>query len=682
MATPDRTSDEASARFALLEMDAPKAPTSPASRPAPAPTPGPAPEPTALEQSRALLTIAATPAALEGAVRVIVARYPDANHPVRAALRPVYRERMIAIVALWWNTFLATWRGIGLQAWAQARVPAPAAATVAAVTATEVAPPHPHRGEYRKHAGEWRGWIQHTGRAVRPGDRIVLVRRNGAEAREYVRRIILGQYNGGCLVEFGAAPEAPAAQPASDGGFLQALAESSGYTAPEQTAAPETSSESSGTLLGALGAVASESATNATTQVSGSLADGTMRGVGFSTATGYVTALANGVKRATADHYLAILRNHYGYNTEQINALTVTIIAESALPVGAGIVHQPAGPDVFTQRQAAAAAAAQELRSTADATTLALAQRLVTDDTSLTAWWAIGWRGNGSITRAELLAACGDAPAPKVPSTQLGRVMDSLRGQNYDCARIESKLPAGVKVRWQIGRGKDHVASVGGEYGRVLAIVDLQDTSKLAFDGDQLICDEVNVEFERLIGEEILRPGDVTTWLQRVLRDRYGAICDGHDYLVAPKHREAARAFFTAVAKVWGSSWKRGGIGADGMPVLGRMEDNIANILGGILQGLIEEVEEQEHLWRQTVETADKRAEKVGARAAATALKRLDGEKTGDGLVARVNGFTILGEGPLAPLRARVAALRSLIDAAVLAANDDLSVRAAMLELD
>lgn len=440
-------------------------------------------------------------------------------------------------------------------------------------------------------------------------------------------------------------------------------------------------------IVSALQGAASEGAANAAGQASGSLRDGTMRGVGFSSAAGYVQALANGTKEPTTSQYLSILRSQYGYTEEQIAGLTIGTIAQSDLPVGQGIqqdhrVTLPDGRkvDAITLAREQRAAATKELQRTADATTGALAQRVGVSADSVTAWWVIGWRGHRSVTRADMIAACGEAPAAKVNSTQLGRTMDALRG-THDASRVESALPVGVKVRWQIGRGKQHAAYVGAEYGKVLAIVDLMNDGTLSYDGDAAICDEVRQEYARLVGEEVLRPGDVTTWLQQLLRDRWGAVADGHDYLVRPEQREAARAFFSKVAKVWGTAWKRGGLDKDGLPMLGRLEDSVANILGAIYQGLIEEVEEQERLWAATVEAAATKAGKPGVRACTTQLERLDGEKIGEGLIARIDTFKGLGEGPLKSLRDRVGALRAQVRAALAEANDPTAERFANLEL-
>jgi hypothetical protein len=419
---------------------------------------------------------------------------------------------------------------------------------------------------------------------------------------------------------------------------------------------------------------------------SGSLRDGTMRGVGFNSAAGYVTALSNGVKQATAAQYVGTLRGSYGYNDAQIAALTVTIIPEGDLPQSQNPTVVDArvnGMDIFDERRKARAEAAKHVKETADATTLALAQRLIVDD-SPDAWWEIGWTGHGAgnITRGALVAVTGSeelAPDAKVDSTNLTRTVHSLSG-THDADMVTTR-PQGVKVRWQIGRGKQHAAYVGAEYGKVLAIVDLNSDGTLTFDGDATIADEVRTEYNRLRDEEILRPGDVTAWLSAVLRKNYGAVRSGDRYLVSPQHKAGARELCSKIAAVWSvGGWVRGRL-VDGVPELGVTYQDVATVIGGIWQGVAAEVTEAEDRWSKTV--ADAKAAKggkVGARACANELTRIDGEKPGDGLLNRINAMGMIGEGPLAALRIRVGTLRG----AVLKAQsevDDTDARYAAMDL-
>jgi hypothetical protein len=134
-------------------------------------------------------------------------------------------------------------------------------------------------------------------------------------------------------------------------------------------------------LAGALGAISAEGASNAAGSGAGSMAGGQLAYAGFTSAAGYVTALANGVKAGTAESYRATLRSRFGYTPEQLAALQVTIIAESALPVGAGITHAPtSGVSVadMTREQARAHFAALNPAAKAQAAVKAQEERAST----------------------------------------------------------------------------------------------------------------------------------------------------------------------------------------------------------------------------------------------------------------------------------------------------------------
>jgi hypothetical protein len=646
-------------RFGLLELDLPVAPTAPAPRVAPAITPAPAPAQSPLVEARTLLQSATSDAALDSAVATLVARYPDKNHPIRAAMRPVYRAMVAAMV------WLRLWGSL-----ARAVTERPTL-----VASLQQAPQAPHVGSYARYQGSWLGFIPHTGRAVRPGEHVTLVRRNGGQQTFAIGELVHSNYRTGgqvgSIVTFDAdRPVTATSAPATERQAIPVV-----HEAPAPV--PTTSVES---LASALGSIASEAQDNASVAALGSMAGGQLRGVGFANAAGYVGALAHGVKRGTADGYLSILRNTYSYSEEQIAELTVTVIPEVALPVDANpTIHTPTGPDIFTQRREAAA----QLRRTADTATAALAERFVVDGAmDPTAWWEIGWDGHGSITRSELIAACGRAPEPKVNETQLGRTMDSLRG-THDCALV---MPmSGERRRWQIGRAAQHNATVGAEYGRVMAIVALLPTGELRYEGDANICTEVRAKFDELTSAEVLRAGDVTTWLSQVLRYQYGARKSAHNYLVPPERREAARELCTRVAGVWSrGSWVCGRLDtATGEAEIGKYVTDVASILGAILVAASTEVATAEQAWEKTVADAQAKGNKVSARASAGALARLDGDKPSEALLARVTSLAgVLGEGPLAPLRARVAALRTAMQRAVDEAADTTSARAAMLELE
>ncbi len=691
MAT-DHTSDDTSDRFSLLELDLPSkgaAPRAPAPRPAPAPTPAPAPAPTDLERGRALLTSATTEAALDNAVRTIVTTYPDANHPIRAALRPVYRERLAALVALWWVTFLAAWRGIGLHVGARVyhpntanTTPAPVMTPAPTPTAptpvmTQSAPAPaplspPHRGEYRKHNDKWCGWIAHTGRAVRPGDRVVLVRKNGAETREYVRSIISSTHHGGCLIEFGAAPEAPQA--------------SAPQAQPAPQPQPTTLTESTGSLADALGIVVGESVANAATQASGSMRDGTMRGVGFSSAAGYVQALANGVKRATADGYLATLRGSYGYTDAQIAELTVTIIPEATLPVGKGITvdNRVNGKSIFdlpaaqrrqlvTQRKTV-----YELPKAED---LLVTRIKGARQPRQFSWSGAGRRGTspgggnvpGAATRAQVierLALVGLtelAPKAKRPVAHAGHAVRALNvgglvarrakgNEEYSVDGTPCVAGADVAARWVVGRlGRSDVALV----------VDLLRDRTLRTTGDEALGARVRADYQARIDGEVYQSGELTTWLQDVLRMWYSAAQNGVNWYVPAEYSDDARVLARCLAgrdidggALWGASW-----------CCGQAVTTEEELIFGLAAGFLDDLD------RLAEDFAKARETNVGARGMNTLLARVD-----DAAETITRSYAkILGADHVEPLRTRLAALRAEIEPLI---GDDSTQRARMLELD
>ena len=90
--------------------------------------------------------------------------------------------------------------------------------------------------------------------------------------------------------------------------------------------------------------IAAESTSNAAVAASGSLAEGTMRGVGFSTADGYLQALARGTLAHTRTEYVRVLKDQFGVTTQEQDW---PLIAQSDAPTSAGTTFTPAGPSIF-----------------------------------------------------------------------------------------------------------------------------------------------------------------------------------------------------------------------------------------------------------------------------------------------------------------------------------------------
>lgn len=79
-------------------------------------------------------------------------------------------------------------------------------------------------------------------------------------------------------------------------------------------------------LISDLTAIVAE--TSKERKATGSLRDGTLRGVGYSSAQGYIDALARGVKQSTADEYKRILRGTYGMISAVVDAFPCAVMDE------------------------------------------------------------------------------------------------------------------------------------------------------------------------------------------------------------------------------------------------------------------------------------------------------------------------------------------------------------------
>jgi hypothetical protein len=320
------------------------------------------------------------------------------------------------------------------------------------------------------------------------------------------------------------------------------------------------------------------------------------------------------------------------------------------------------------------------VRGGADTVTAALALRIVGAADTADAWWEIGWSGSGSIARGDLMRALGEAPDPKAPSTQLARAVDTLRGR-WDASQVTAGLPPGVIRRWQIGRGQAHTARLGGEYGTVLAVIDLDRRGNLACEGQPDIVGAVRGEYHARLDAEVLQAGDVTAWLGGVLRERFGATRAGSNYLVPPQHKVGARALCTRLRTAWGAHWVLGGMTPDG-PSLGRSISDVASIIGALWQGTADEIAEVAALWERTAEEAGTRGAPVGPAACRTALARLEGTAAEPGLADRVRAFArTAGAGVARALITRANALHAAVQEE-LARTDGTVIRALMIEID
>jgi hypothetical protein len=322
---------------------------------------------------------------------------------------------------------------------------------------------------------------------------------------------------------------------------------------------------------------------------SGSLADGTMRGVGFSTAEGYVTALANGVKQATADHYLATLRS-MGHSTE---GLTITIIPESTVASGALAANGPLvvthdGPDVFEARrlarglQADARIAPSAVHVPAipaqpevsDAPVLpALDGSLVVESINerthgLKLSWNPAEIARHSIPRAQLVEILENAGmgafAPGIPAEkgQFGKIMKSFNSMDARDARGEdSRLtascvtrrhfeqlgqewPAGLESRYIVG----HVDASPdlGSLGEKFLVCSLVEVAPEEFEvqftgGNEMLRAAVSKKFDTLTSTAAMDVTMLLKWYVGTLARKFDAVRCGYAMLIVDNGSQEAQ---------------------------------------------------------------------------------------------------------------------------------------------
>lgn len=559
-------------------------------------------------------------------------------------------------------------------------------------------------GQWRKHQGDWCVLLPLAPNTREPRAGDVVITERHRDGRRENKRVLsvwsnwsprVGAASEGHLVAVaptdaaptyfvGTAPSAPSAE----------------YTAPEQSA-PAVNSELAtfdNALAQDLAQAAGESQHNANTQASGSLADGTMRGVGFSTAQGYVTALANGVKLATAESYKATLRSSHGYTAEQINALTVTIIPEAAaLPVGAGITHTPAGPSIFDMPKAQRAFRVGQPTTPTARTTIRETQaeaRATLRDRSLIAGlmserallqWS--WVGGGERKREAFVQAFEqngiDADfVPPAPSAvrSCGHAVETLKGRDYDTKRLPStNLPEGVKARYQVGVPMSGAAvTAGAAYGTILLVVDLHDDGSLAFDGDAGLAATVRSRYNAITGGEILKSDVLTAWLGGLLQKHFYAVKDGAAWYVPAGMRDEASALCDVISSVgWGShraievSRERDVVG-----VLSAGLRAALTRVGGLVTEAISECQERARVKANkdnlNPELAARRAQ-LTTTTASTLIKELAV------IASRIGGYEgAMGEESARPLRQELITIQRALESV---AGDETTARAAMLEL-
>jgi hypothetical protein len=634
--------------------------------------------------------------AAKTAVRAALAAAQGRITPATAPAAPT----LLAVLALVW---VRLWGSLGtalgqpgalaffgrpqpVKAPAPVTVAAPAPAPVAVAPAL-VAQPAPFAARWIP-AGGGAFHALTTGPAV-IGSRLRVTTKGGRVSYQIVTAVVTVRPNGerACVV----VPESEytgSTSPVSPTPAVSLPSEPVAESAQEPTS-------SGSTLLGDLNSIATEGASNAAGTTLGSMAGGQLRGVGFSTAQGYVTALAHGVKQATANIYQSTLRMTYGYSDAQIDALTVTIIPEnSALPVGPGIMHTPSvnAMDMTpAQRRAlwktTATPTAQNATEIARAETRAAETRsdamrsmliagLVADGMGIVIAPGDAHRGV-SQERAPLVAALTEAgfrdlaPGVKSNKAQFGAVMQTLNGGGLRTRAAKKKhateWPADVASRWIVDRPND--AAVLGSAGDKELIAELTVDDEIRFVGGTTeLRERVVAAFDERIDGERYTASDLLGWLKRKLHNEFYAVkSDGFIYCPgSDAHCNKIRDFVNAALPFLGR-----GIGVGELASKAGMADGIARQLSAEITAVRKAYENNKS---DASKAAARKAAEAGMSAAdqELAARRADASpeaaanrvKDLGKVAARVEGFReLIGPALHAPLKAATDELRTTLNA-------------------
>lgn len=373
--------------------------------------------------------------------------------------------------------------------------------------------------------------------------------------------------------------------------------------ATETSAMPEETPVADTNMLGIATAVVAG-------DVAGSLASGTMRGVGFSDAAGYVTALANGVKAATAESYKQTLRQWM--TQADIDALPVTLIPEgTTLAVDTNptvITHE--GPNAFQQRRIDAGLApnarmvAHPVHTQATAPVAPTTAPLLTPGTLIAGLVADGRGIVVSPGRAdrrhtlrgatEITVGLGEqfahlAPRIKTNRAQFGETMRMLNASGFkawaitrnDVKKAGQDWPQDLVARWCVGQ-LDGSASLES-LGEKVLVADLLRSDEIRFTGgSDTLRQKVVDAFVTRIGERTFNATDMLNWFRATLASEFYAVTwGGFAYIPGNAEQTATvRAFIGAVRGLLGRSVAVGEVTSD------------EGLRKGLGEGLLDEVSE------------------------------------------------------------------------------------------
>jgi len=355
----------------------------------------------------------------------------------------------------------------------------------------------------------------------------------------------------------------PACAPAAGRTFHDAAAERAvadqGSVTQPTTPADELIDRGIAADVAALRIVTAEASANAAVQGAGSLAGGQLRGVGYSTVAGYITAIRNGVVPRTHALYLETLRGRFGMTSGEVEALNLPGPATMAdMPTSANpTVHTPTGPSIFDRPRAERAFVVGPKVDSSEAAPVVKLEHgtLIAGAVAEGCGVLVGWSGKGKLTRGALVAAIAEhdvkPPAATSARAQAGRVMSALTGSGYV---VRIARGGGAVTQWTVGV-VNHKSAVGSELGSVEMRASLSADGTLTTEGSEGLGAKVRAEFAALVGEEIYQAGDVTSWLGGVLASRFDAVRFGVGWYVPARHAEAAGKLCATMSKIFGVDW-------------------------------------------------------------------------------------------------------------------------------
>lgn len=429
--------------------------------------------------------------------------------------------------------------------------------------------------------------------------------------------------------------------------------------------------------------VASNANANAAIQGAGSLAGGQLRGVGHSTAAGYITAIRNGVVARTHASYLETLRGRFGMTSGEIEALGLPGPMTSAnLPTSTNpIVHTPTGPSVFDRPRAerpfivGAAQPTEAPITVAQIKTGELVAGAMQGTGAL-----IGWVGKHSMDRAAIVKALeGIArvlpPRPASAKAHAGQVMSRLTREGFVVRVARGQATTKGVSKWTVGQ-VNHSSTVGGSLGNTTMTVTLTAAGELQIEGEASFANQIRVDYQALVAAERYQAGDVTAWLSGALRYWFDAVRFGAlGYYIPARHVEAAGQLCKAIADAgFGSDWV-----LPALPVA--TSDQLRD---GIVRGLTGEVDDL--MARLATERATAKAAKDNALISASEITALVGRHkavqaanalTGD--IGPTRAATFLKD--LRAIGARIVAYGQVLGEERIAAARE-SVRLAVVELE